>query len=246
MGAEESRVFDKIFKRYLFLPALFLSVFAHWTMPVAFGMNLIEIAKTFNVSVGTISQIPAIGNFLGIAVGLLMVFLSVRFNNKSLWLVGMAMSSIACLSIALAPNLAIFILFKSLLSAGDIMVGIMVYALIGEFVPLLKRGAAVGLIASTVYLTAIVTSPVTSLVTNSAGWQSVVLWYIFPISTVTLLIGFIVLPSNTQPKPTTIQVSFMKAFRQILLNKSAVACIAGMTFLWVATSIGTDSNFRYR
>ena len=237
MDAEESSI-DKSFRRYLFLPALFLSVFIHWARNTAFGINLIDVAKTFHVSVGTMSQIPAVGSFIGIFVGLLMGFLSIRFKCKSLWVLGMVISAVSPLGIAFAPNLTVYTFFVSLGAVGGSMVGIMVYALIGEFVPLKKRGWTVGLIASTVYLAGFITSPLTSLITNAAGWQSVLLWYIFPVSTLALFIGLLVLPSNSQQQPTAIKVSYSKAFRQVFSNKSAVACIAAMTLLWTASCIG--------
>ena len=53
------------------------------------------------------------------------------------------------------------------------------------------------------------------------------LWFIFPIAVVSLLFGFFVLPSKPRQEQTANKPQYLKTFKQILSNKSALACVVG-------------------
>jgi predicted MFS family arabinose efflux permease len=87
MSLEESYL-KGAFQKKLFLSALAFAVFAAAVIDVMSPLLLTDIAKTFAVPVGTAATISSISSFVGVAVGLLMAFLSIRFNHKSLLLIG--------------------------------------------------------------------------------------------------------------------------------------------------------------
>ncbi len=61
---------EKIAHSRLLLPVLMLSVFSVWLITVTFQLLLIDIAKTFQIQVGTASMVAAVGSISGVAFGL--------------------------------------------------------------------------------------------------------------------------------------------------------------------------------
>ena len=142
-----------------FIPALLLSVFLFNTFAPFFGIILIDISNTFQVTVGTASQILTVTRFTGLVSGLIMGFLSIQFNHKSLFLVGILLYSIGALGSALSPDLFSMMLFQVFIGfGGGMTTTIMTYALIGEHLPLVKRGWAIGLVWSMIIITNVIMS----------------------------------------------------------------------------------------
>ena len=75
-----------------------------WLITVTFQLLLINVAETFQVQVGTASLLVAVGSVAGIAAGLLMSVLSVRFNHKSLMLAGVLFTSLAAIGFSASSN----------------------------------------------------------------------------------------------------------------------------------------------
>lgn len=124
----------------LFLPALGIAVFASWLVTVTFGLLLINIARTFQVQVGTAGLVAAVGSVSGIAAGLLLSVISVRFNHKALLMVGLVCTSLAAVGFFLAPNFGFLLATNIAVGAGIAFATSMAYSLIGDFYPLEKRG----------------------------------------------------------------------------------------------------------
>ena len=219
----------KSLKRQLFVPALLLGMFLTFTFEVFLSNAMVNVASTLKVTVGTASQILTISSFVGLIVGFIMGFLTVRFKHKSLFLLGMALFGVGALGSFFAPDFESILFFSLFLGIGAAMIGIVVFALIGDFLPLEKKGMAIGLAMGGVFIANLVMPQVTSVITNAAGWRFVLLWFIFPIAVVSLLFGFFVLPSKPRQEQTANKPQYLKAFKQILSNKSALACQVGTT-----------------
>jgi predicted MFS family arabinose efflux permease len=220
---------EKSLRSRLFLPASLLGAFAALTFTVFLSNALVNVASTLKVTVGTASQILTISSFVGLIVGFAMGFLAVRFKHKSLFLLGVALFGGGALGSFFAPDFASMLFFSLLLGIGAAMADAMIFTLIGDFLPLEKRGIAVGLVIGVLFVAQIVVPQVTSAITNSAGWRFVLLWFIFPIVVVSLVFGFLILPSKPRQEQTDSKPQYLEAFKQVLSNKSALACQVATT-----------------
>jgi MFS family permease len=218
---------EKSLRSQLFLPALILGMFLAYTFIVFLSTAMVNVASTLKVTVGTASQILTILSFVSLIVGFAMGFLTVRFKHKSLFLLGVAFYGVGALGGFFAPDFASALFFSLFLGIGFAMTGIVVFALIGDFLPLEKKGLAVGLATSGIFIAYLIGPQVTSVITNAAGWRFVLLWFIFPLSVVSLLFGFSILPSKPRQEQTANKPQYLEAFKQILSNKSALACVVG-------------------
>jgi MFS family permease len=237
---------EKSFRSRLFLAVLLLGAFLATTFSVFFSTAMVNVASSLKVTVGTASQILTIGFFVGLIVGFVMGFLTVRFTHKSLFLFGVAIYGVGDIGWFFAPNFAFLLFFILFLGIGNAMITIVVFALIGDFLPLEKKGMAIGLAISTGFIASLIVPQVTSVITNAMGWRFVLLWFIFPMSVVSLLFGFFVLPSKPLQEQTANKPQYLEAFKQILQNKSALACIAGTTIASISILVPAYAVSFYR
>jgi predicted MFS family arabinose efflux permease len=226
MESQEAKV-EKAYGNRLFMLLLLLSMFLTATFEVFLSNALVNVSTSLKITVGTASQILTIGSFVGLVVGLIMGFLTVRFKHKLLFLFGVASFVIGAIGSFFAPDFLSILFFSLFLGIGGSMTGIVVLALIGDFLPLDKKGLAMGLAMGGAIVANLVVPQVTSFITYASGWRFVLLWFIFPISLVCLLFGFFVLPSNPWSEQSTNKPQYSEAFKQILSNKSALACQFG-------------------
>ncbi len=220
----------------LFLLSLLITFFASSLIGVVVPLTLIGIATTYNVSIGTASQISAVSSAIGVFFALLMCVLSVRFKHKSLLIFGISCIALSSIGCYLAPTFEIMQLVFSLTGIGAVIIGAITYTLIGDFFPLEKRGKAIGLIVATTSMAFIIGSPLTSYILTIAGWQSVFLWLVLPISIAAILLSIISIPSEIQQSP--IEKKYLDCFRGVLLNKSAVACLIGSMLYTASMAFG--------
>ena len=181
----------------LFLPALGLAVFSAWLVTVTFELNLIDIAHSFHVQVGTVSFTAAVGSISGIAVGFLLSVLSVRVNHKLLLLTGLGCSCLAAIGFFLAPTFALLLVPNIAVGAGIAMGTAMAYALIGDFYPFEKRGKAIGWIVAATALTNIIGPQIVGVITSISRWRAMLIWFSLPVTLVSILLALMVIPNKT-------------------------------------------------
>jgi predicted MFS family arabinose efflux permease len=225
--SNEKAFFERGFQKKLFLSALAFAVFAAAVIDVMLPLLLTDVAKTFQVQVGTALTISSISAIVGVAVGLLMAVLSVRFRHKPLLLLGVLFISAAALGTYLAPTFLSLQILYSLNGVGSVMVGAMALALIGESFPFEKRGKAVGWIVAAGFLAFTIGAPMTGLLVNFGGWRSVMLWFNLPVSVASLLFAFFVIPSKFGQDRIGAKSPILAGCRQTLTNRSAAACLIG-------------------
>ena len=228
---------EKSLRSRLFLFALLLGFFLTFTFTVFLSNAMVNIASTLKVTVGTASQILTISSFVGLVAGFIMGFLTLRFKHKPLFLLGVALFGVGAIGSFFAPDFSSLLFFSFFFGIGSAMTSIVVLALIGDFLPLEKKGIAIGLAMASAFAANLIVPQVTSLVTNIAGWRAVFLWFLFPISVASLLFGFFFLPSKPRLEHSANKPEYLKAFKQILLNKSPLACVLATAL--IATSILT-------
>ena len=139
MSDQDTKI-GKNFKLPLFVAALFLANLSIYTTNYFQNIVLLDVSKTFKVTVGTMSQLSTVSYLMGIIIGLVMGFLAVRFKHKSLLLLGIASYGVGTLVYYFAPNFATVLFSPVFEGIGSGMVSIMIFALIGEVLPLQKRG----------------------------------------------------------------------------------------------------------
>jgi len=130
---------NKSFKRRLFLPLLILSFFAINTFAIVVNTLLVNIAGSFNVSIGAASQLLSIGLFAGLIMGIAMSVLVIKYKHKSLYVLGFAFFTGGILGSFFAPNFASMLIFQAIMAIGGAMVGILVFTLIGDLLPFKKK-----------------------------------------------------------------------------------------------------------
>ena len=236
--------------RKLFLPSLAMSNFATGPLGVLIGLLLIDIALTFEVSVGVAGQINTISSIVSVVFALFMGILSVRFRHKSLLIIGLLCVCGSALGCFLATSFNLMLIFYSLSGVGTAMVFPMAITLVGKHLPLEKRGNAVGWIIAAGSLSYVIGAPVISFIANIGGWRLSLLGLVIPVSLASLFLALIGLPSTSRKQQLTVNKStYLRSFKGVLLNISATACLVGnvlRTASFVAVVLYGISFFRQR
>ena len=234
----------------LFLPSLIISSFAMMPPGILIGLLLIDIALTFEVSVGVAGQVNTLSSIVAVIFALFMGVLSVRFKHKSLLIVGLLFISISSLGCSLASNFSFMLASYSLTGLATAMVTPMALTLIGEHLPLEKRANAVGWVVAGASLSYSIGAPVIGLIADSGGWRFAFLGFVMPIALVSLLLAFIALPFASPKYQTRLsKAAYLEGFKGILSNRSATACLAGNVLRmvsFVAILLYGTSFFRER
>ncbi len=217
--------------RKLFVPSLALLSFSEQNLSLLVGLFLLDIAVTFQVTVGEASQLIAISKVTAIFVGLLMGALSVRFRHKSLLLLGSLSLTIGIVGCIIAPNFTYMQLFFPFDGIGSVAIAAMAAALIGEYLPLEKRSKALGFIIAAGSLAWVIGAPICGVIAGAGGWRLVLLLFCLPIAAAGLVLAFYAVPSKpTAPMQMGGRESYLSSFKQVLFNRSAVACLVGNLF----------------
>jgi len=250
LGGNSSSVQEKEPPGWLFVPALAISNFATGPLGVLVGLLLIDIALTFEVSVGVMGQITTLSYMVSMVSALLMGVLSVRFRHKSLLAIGLACVGASAFGCFLASDFNLMLISYSLSGVATAMVFPMVTTLAGDYFPLHKRGTAVGWIVAAGSLSYVVGAPMISLIAGVGGWRLTLVGFVIPISMVSLFLASVGLPSSSRtPQRGFDGAMYLRSFKGALLNTSAVACLVGnvlRTISFVAIVLYGISFFRQR
>ena len=213
----------------LFLPSLVVSSFATGPITVLSALLLIDIGYTFNItSVGIVGQVNTTYSIAAVVFALSMSVLSIRFKHKSLLLVGLLLMIISALGCFLASDFTMMAVFYSLSGAGYAMVSPMTVALVGEHFALEKRANAIGWIVAGGSLVYVIGAPLIALMSGFGGWRLPLLGFVVPVLVIGFLLAFLGLPSaRSGDQGTTRRSTYLRGFREILMNRSAVACLVG-------------------
>jgi predicted MFS family arabinose efflux permease len=226
--SDEASAVEKLSLGTLFLLSLALAYFATATLDVLPNLLLMDIAATFQTTLGAASQIRTFTNIATFATALLMGVLSVRFKHKALLLTGVGFMLISSLGCFFAPTLSWMQFYYSLNGVGSAMVLPMALALIGDFLPLEKRAKAVGYMVAMAPLSFFISVPITGILANFGDWRLVPLLFSVPFSVVGLLLAFFGLPASPHKQSSTVtKKAYLRSFKQVFLNKSATACLVG-------------------
>ncbi len=225
-------------RRFVF--SLALAVFGTSMLDVLASLFLVDLSKTFLgstdlVSIAIVSQIVTISSIAAIVSGILNGFLTVKFNHKKLMLFGAACIVIGAIGCFLAPSLLFLQIFYPFDGIGTIIVGSMAFTLIGESLPLEKRAKSIGLVTSGGIFSSGIGFALAGYISAIGGWRSYVLWYILPISLIAFVLVYIIIPSTSRKQQVHADKRvFLNSFKEVLLNKSAAACLLGSLLITAA------------
>ncbi|HYA77416.1 MAG TPA: hypothetical protein VEF91_01745, partial [Verrucomicrobiae bacterium] len=114
---------NKNLKGRLILPALLVGTFLTLTVTIFASTLVVDIAKTFRVSIGTLTLLGLVGAFVGLFFGIAMGALTLRFRHKLLYILGAVLYGFGSLIYFFAPNITTVLLATFFLATGGSMVG---------------------------------------------------------------------------------------------------------------------------
>jgi len=233
--SDESPLSEKRSPGRLFLPSLTFSYFATGPIGVLTGLLLIDIGATFGCDVGVMGQITTGYYIAAVIFGLFMGVLSVRFRHKPLLMAGLVFTSVSALGCYLASDFNLMLMAYSLSGVGMAMVSPMAISLIGEHLPLEKRGNAIGWIIAGGALSYVIGAPIIGFIAGLGDWRFVLFVFVIPISLASLLLAFIGLPFTSRNlQPAMNKGTYLGGFKGVLSNRSAIACLVGSVLRSIA------------
>ncbi len=229
------------------LPSLIISYFVVLTPGILTRLLLLDIGHTFKQPVGVTGQITTVASLVTTISAVLMGAWSVRFNYKSLLLLGLVFCSISALGCFLALNFTMMLIAYAISGLGLGMVEPMVYTLVGGHFPLEKRVRGFGWLLTGAVLAAI-SAPIMGVFASVEGWRLTFLGFILPITLLSFIMVVKGVPSYIRSSPSLIsKEKFWEGFKGIFINRSATACLVGSVLAmiaWQAISLYSIAFFR--
>ncbi|XDD42590.1 MFS transporter [Leptospira sp. WS60.C2] len=164
--------------------------------------------------------------------GLLGALFLDSFDRKMSLLVLFFGFSFGTLLCAIAPNYSFFLFARIIAGGFGGMIGATVLSIIGDIIPVFRRGTATGVVMSSFSVASVIGIPIGLSLANRFGWH-------FPFLSLAIA-GFLILPigykvlpairyhldSDVHPKQ-----SQFKSFKEVLLKKEHMAPFVFMIFL---------------
>jgi predicted MFS family arabinose efflux permease len=222
-------------KRYsyrLLVLALVLAVFATYLLNMLLSVYLKDMATTFGVAQGVASQLSAIASLVSIPVAIVLGFLTLRYNHKYLLLAGLVTIVIGLIGVYLAPNFTIMQIFYPLDGVGSPIVGVVAIVMMGDLLPLEKKGKTMGWALGLGALSYIIGVSIGGLIVNAFGtWRSILPVFAIPVTIAAFVLVALFIPSKPFAKPVAITKQFYFAkFKSVLTNRSTLSCYSGTLF----------------
>ena len=227
--SDNSQIASSIEKeKSMFVPSLAVAGFAASIPALMLTILTVDMASTFHVSVGVAAQLSTVNSTAQVVFALLMGVLAVRFNHKSLLLIGSLFVVASAIIGFFAPTLVLMQTVFVFVGGGSVMVGIMSLTLVGEFLPSHRKAKAVSYLFAIGSLASLVGNIVIGFLTNVGGWRSVFLLLVLPVSVAGLVLSFLSLPSKpAEPRNPVPKEGYVTSFKQVFSNRSAISCLVG-------------------
>jgi predicted MFS family arabinose efflux permease len=213
------------------------------------SLLLIDIGLSFGASVGVMSQMRTVASLMAIVTGLLISVISLRFEHRKLLLIGLGIYTVTSFLCSVAPDYLSIMLFYSINGMGGAITSPMNNTLVAAYFHPKKRNSVLGLMSASAASAYLFGMPLVYFVSSWGGWRSTFGILLLAFSLVTLATSIIAL----KPKPLTPQIKtqggYSKSFKNILHNKSALACLISPslgTAAWTAILVFSASFRRQR
>jgi len=230
--------FRRLSPKMIFVVALLTAVFAASVVDVVIPITILDIAETFSVLPGTVAQLDSLIAIASVATALFLArFISV-FRYKSVVLTGLLFIALCAVGLFLAPTFPVVQIVVLLNGIGSVMIGVAAESFIGNSYPLDKKAKAIGWIAAAGAFANAVGAPIVGFITGIGGWHSVFIWFTLPVAVVSLILVLLVFPNYPSEHQLNVRKDpFMTGFKQVLANRSVVACFVS-TFFGKAFGLG--------
>jgi predicted MFS family arabinose efflux permease len=238
--------------RRLFLPSLIIAMVSVNISNSIITILAVDIAKTFfgssnTANVAAVSQLSTVNAAAEVVFALLLSILAIRFRYKPLLLVGVMFVVVSTVGNLFAPTLFSLQLFYAIEGMGSVMVTVLAFTLIGDYLPAHKKTKAIAYLRSVGPAVGLVSVILIVFVANFGGWRSDFLFLALPASAAGLIVASFALPSKQREKPAASKENpYMRSFKQVFTNRSATACIVASLLTVAGTQVAIFAIAFYR
>lgn len=205
------------------------------------SLLLIEISQSFGIEVGAANQVRAVASTASVIMGVVMGGLSVRFNHKVLFLVGLGLLGLSALCCAVAPTFLVLLVSYGVYGVSQATVRPIAHALIGRFVALQQRPKVTSYLIVGMASAYLVGSALVNMISE---WRLMFLAVLLPLAVATLLLAVVSIPATPMSRVASPQ--YRRAFTDVLFNRSALACLIGGVLYLMPTNavlVSLSSSF---
>ena len=152
-----------------------------------------QLMRVFSISPQQFGLIVSAYTFSAGVVGIIAAVFIDRFDRRTVLLLlygGFALSNLMC---ALAPTFELLLFGRIVTGAFGGMMGATVFAVVGDVIPEIRRGAAMGTVMTSFSLATVAGVPVGLFLANDFGWH-VPFFLLAATSSVVLVAGYYALP----------------------------------------------------
>jgi predicted MFS family arabinose efflux permease len=237
----EKNIFNKRYPFVMFVLALILAVFATYLLNMLLSVYLKDMATTFGVATGVASKLSAQAQLVSIPVAIVLGFLTLRYSHKYLLLTGLITIIIGLVGVYFSPNFTVLQIFYPLDGVGSPIVGIVAIVMIGDLLPLEKKGKAMGWALALGTLSYIIGVFIGGSIVDAFGtWRAILPVFAIPVTIAAFILVYLFVPSKTYVRQVAITREFYFAkFKRVLTNRSALSCLSGTLFRIVLPIMGS-------
>jgi len=111
------------------------------------------------------------------------------------------------------------------------MVSPMSTTLVGEYLPRDKQSQAIGWLIAGNSLSYLIGAPLMAYLTNIGDWRTVFLFYIIPVSLLSLIVTQYGIPMKEDSEKMNQTYNVFESIKTVITDKSALACLVSNAFL---------------
>jgi len=224
------------------LASLLLSNYSIYPGAILTSLLLVEMAKTFDASVGAVSQIRTLSSVFAFVTAVAMGALSVRYGGRRLLAAGLTLLCLSCLGSGAAPSLWLLFAFYSLNGAATNIVFPMLASLVGEHYPPEKRASVMGWLGASGGLSYMLGAPIAAYLASAGGWRLPFVAYaaVMPVAALALIL------TRLTPTPVKSEAAGLgEGFRAVGSSRSALAALGAMALVGASSQSIYFYSFTY-
>ena len=194
---------------------------------VVVSILLIEIAATYNVTPPIASQLNTASSLMGIIFALIMGILSVRYDHRTMLLLGLIIYALSAASGFVSGSLMILLLLYATTGVAYAIINPMINSLIGTNIPAERRTSVIGYTMGCLAFIYAVGSLSAAYLSKVVDWQMALLLVVAPISIVNLVLALLFIPHTKRQASGNTSLNLLSGYRESLRNVSVLACLIG-------------------
>ena len=190
---------------------------------VALSLLMPEISAALNATVPQLGQLNTAFSIVAIAGSIVMGAITVMYPPKRLLVAGISTLLIGIVGTSLSTGYTQMVLFFVLYGVGTSLT-LPIVSILLVLYPQQQRTTALGRIYSGRSLTSILATPVIGFLAATYGWRIGYLGFGAPL----ILLAVFLVSAKIPEQPTSQgNIDLMSGFREVVANRSALACIVG-------------------